>query len=198
MIRHKRWIEGVLLLPIILLFINMGTLFAQTSENYKIKKSVIDNGGVQSQSANNQLVDAVGQSSEVGTAVSENHSVSSGFFGDYKYSPTGVVEKSGAVQPEEFKLHQNYPNPFNPETSIEFQLPFISEVVLTIYNLQGHIVQRLVHTTISAGSHTVQWNGQNEAGRLAASGIYFYQIEIKPQESGQQSYVDIRKMLFLK
>ena len=111
---------------------------------------------------------------------------------------TAVDEIDNFIVPLTFKLNQNYPNPFNPETSIEFQLPFMSEVILDIYNLQVHVVRRLVHLTKSAGYHTVQWDGRDEAGLLVASGIYFYRIDIKPQDSGQQPYVDVRKMLLLK
>src|SRR5262245_39687911 len=55
---------------------------------------------------------------------------------------TGVKdsEQAGSV-PEDFELLQNYPNPFNPTTSIAFKIARVSEVNLSVYNLQGQKVR---------------------------------------------------------
>ncbi len=78
--KYKRWPGCVLLFSLILLFMDAGTVFGQSSANYKIKKFVIDKGGAPSQSANYQAVDAIGQPSPVTVANSANYSVASGFF----------------------------------------------------------------------------------------------------------------------
>lgn len=77
-------------------------------------------------------------------------------------------------------IAQSYPNPFNPETEISFTLPENSYVSLTIYNVQGQKVKRLVNEYQPAGTRRVVWNGRDEKGEGVASGIYFYRIEAGP------------------
>ncbi len=108
------------------------------------------------------------------------------------------VETASDNIPLGFALFENYPNPFNPETTIEYQLPQSAEVMLTIYDVQGHEVRRLVHGTKSAGYHSVQWDSRNELGKFVASGIYLYRIEVKSKVAGQRSYVNVKKMILMK
>ena len=70
----------------------------------------------------------------------------------------------------------NYPNPFNPETTINFNLPQDSKVVLDIYNLKGQRVKRLVSDNFVKGNHQVVWKGTNEASQDVTSGVYLYKI----------------------
>ena len=72
-----------------------------------------------------------------------------------------------AELPLEFYLAPSAPNPFNPSTRIAFGLPFSTEVELGVYNLQGQKIDELVHGTLPAGEHQLQW----QAGNLA-SGCY--------------------------
>lgn len=95
----------------------------------------------------------------------------------------------------EYSLRQNYPNPFNPATMIEYQLSLPSVVTLTIQNMVGQEIRRLIHETQPAGYYSVQWDGRDESGKLAASGMYLYRIEIKAE---QQSFRDCRKMLLIR
>ena len=111
---------------------------------------------------------------------------------------SAVTEAEDIVIPVEFKLCQNYPNPFNPETTIEYHLPGTSDVILTIYDLQGHQVRRLVNGTKSAGYHKIQWDGRSDSGQKSASGIYFCRIQAKPQYSGFHIYIGCKKMLLMK
>ena len=77
---HRRWIGGVLLVPLILIFIIAGTAYTQSSPNYRIIKSVIDQGGAPSHSSNHNLVDAVGQPSAIGPSGSASYRIAAGFF----------------------------------------------------------------------------------------------------------------------
>ncbi|MCC6476664.1 T9SS type A sorting domain-containing protein [bacterium] len=74
--------------------------------------------------------------------------------------------------PSEFMLLQNYPNPFNASTTIEFLLPEVSDVTLTLHNLLGEEVATLSSGVMSAGVHRVNF----DAGELS-SGIYFYRLQ---------------------
>ncbi|MBI2505580.1 MAG: T9SS type A sorting domain-containing protein [Candidatus Latescibacteria bacterium] len=74
-------------------------------------------------------------------------------------------------------LHQNYPNPFNPSTEIRFDLPTARDVKLTIYNQLGQSIRTLVDRRMKAGAYALKWDGTDNAGQGAASGVYFYSIE---------------------
>jgi len=83
-----------------------------------------------------------------------------------------TINNNGNYIPKQILLHQNYPNPFNPITSITFELPVDSDVLLSIYNLTGKKVRTLIHEIKEAGKHTIQLNGNN-----LSSGIYFYALD---------------------
>ncbi len=86
----------------------------------------------------------------------------------------------------DFRLNQNYPNPFNPNTIIDYQLPKISAVDLSIFNMIGEKVVTLVSEKQPAGNYKVEWNA------LAfASGIYVYKLKAGILEQS-------RKMLLLR
>lgn len=88
--------------------------------------------------------------------------------------------------PTAFALNQNYPNPFNPSTEIRFALPEAIHVQLTIYDVSGREVTRLVDRQMSAGFHAVTWDAEN-----LPSGIYLYRISAG-------SFSESRTMTFLK
>ena len=115
-------------------------------------------------------------------------------------SDTPIEDTNGDRKklPEEFKIFQNYPNPFNSGTRIEYHLPCNAVVNLTIYDLLGREVRRLVTETESAGLHYMQWDGLDNSGRSVVSGMYFYRIEVKENQLRQRSYVDMKKMLLIK
>jgi len=69
--------------------------------------------------------------------------------------------------PKVFALHQNYPNPFNPETIISYDVPVASHVTLSIFDVNGREVQRLVNGFEQPGRRFVTWTP-----RAVASGIY--------------------------
>lgn len=90
--------------------------------------------------------------------------------------PLQINIKKTAAMPGVFALHQNVPNPFNPSTEIRFDLASAEHVTLTVYNILGQEVVRLVDGNYPAGSHNVIWDGVDGDGRPAASGMYFYRI----------------------
>ncbi len=88
---------------------------------------------------------------------------------------------SSIILPSDITLSQNYPNPFNPETVIEFALPETESVKLEIFNLMGRTIATLVDGRENAGYHKVRWNGLNQNGMSASSGIYFYRLRAGDQ-----------------
>jgi len=93
--------------------------------------------------------------------------------------------------PAEYSLEQNYPNPFNPETTIEFSLPAPSHVKIQIYNMLGQRIRSLLDRHLEAGSMAVSWDGKNDDGDQAASGVYLYRIEAS-------SFTATRKLLLMR
>ena len=75
--------------------------------------------------------------------------------------------------PEFFVLGQNYPNPFNPTTRMVYELPKRSKVIIAVYNLVGQEVKLLVNDERDYGRYTLVWDGTDNLGRPAASGLYF-------------------------
>ena len=75
------------------------------------------------------------------------------------------------------KLTNNYPNPFNHITTISFTIDnFDKNTEITVYNLKGQEVKQLVSEQLSAGKHSVVWNGTDENGNNVPSGVYFYKF----------------------
>lgn len=87
---------------------------------------------------------------------------------------TGVSGNRSA--PSSFSLLQNYPNPFNPSTTIRIGLPEAADVTLVVYDLLGREVRTLVNGNLAAGDHEIVWNGINNAGSPAPTGVYFYRM----------------------
>jgi len=84
----------------------------------------------------------------------------------------GVRPLDPGVVPREFSLQQNAPNPFNPSTTITFALTRNGPVRLSVYDLVGREVRRLLDGSLNAGSYQVDFH----AGGLA-SGVYLYRLE---------------------
>ena len=80
--------------------------------------------------------------------------------------------------PVGFALSQNYPNPFNPETRIDFSLAAPGSAEIAVFNVLGHEIKKIHYRELSAGQHSVVWDGRNESGNPVASGIYFYRLTI--------------------
>jgi hypothetical protein len=76
-----------------------------------------------------------------------------------------------------FTLEQNYPNPFNPQTNITFSLKEDGFINLTIYDVLGKKVRTIVNEYKNAGEHSIVWDGINNNGLLAASGLYIYKLK---------------------
>jgi hypothetical protein len=95
------------------------------------------------------------------------------------------------VRPESFTLHQNYPNPFNPETTIEFDLDEPTRARLVVFNVMGQEVKTLLDRELTAGNHSVTWDGTDGTNRTVSSGIYLYRLETDLQ-------MQSRKMMLLK
>ncbi|MDP8200630.1 MAG: FlgD immunoglobulin-like domain containing protein [Candidatus Tenebribacter burtonii] len=73
---------------------------------------------------------------------------------------------------------QCYPNPFNPTTKISFSIPDDSKVKLTIYNIKGQKIKSLLNDQMTAGEHSIVWNGEDDSGTKVSSGVYLYKLHV--------------------
>ena len=101
------------------------------------------------------------------------------------------VEDGPSTVATDFALKQNYPNPFNPATQINYSVPTTGQVEILVYNALGQKIRSLVNEKVSAGHHTVKWDGTNEYGTAVSSGMYFYKIKA-------ENFSKTMKMMLLK
>jgi len=87
-------------------------------------------------------------------------------------SPTKVDNDNSS--PENFELYQNYPNPFNPSTKISYKINNPSQnITLSIYDVNGNLVEKLFDGVQSAGTHIINWNASKYS-----SGTYFCKLNL--------------------
>lgn len=101
--------------------------------------------------------------------------------------------------PDKYALRNNYPNPFNPMTTIEYDLLEESMVTLTIYDITGREVAKLVDRKAPAGCYKAIWDGKNKNGVMVSSGVYIYRIHARSSAGdGSSSFNQTRKMVFVR
>jgi hypothetical protein len=97
--------------------------------------------------------------------------------------------KSNNNIPEHYKLEQNLPNPFNPSTTISFEIPEDVNVTLTIYDVNGRVIEKpFQNNNLKAGLHRYIWNTDHKG---LSSGIYFYKLEAG-------NFSETKKMILMK
>ncbi len=128
-------------------------------------------------------VSAVYDDGDAETGLSDEASI---YGGEALKSGQISSEKVSDDLPMSYSLSSNYPNPFNPSTTIQFAIPEETSVRLTIFDVQGKEIERLVDRHLPAGYHRVSWHSQN-----APSGLYLYKLE-----AGE--YSNTKHMILLK
>ncbi len=88
--------------------------------------------------------------------------------------------------PKVFRLYQNFPNPFNPISKIKFDIPKLSHVKITIFDILGREVTTLINEVKEPGYYERIFDGT-----LYSSGVYFYRFE-------SDYFVDSKKMVLIK
>ena len=106
--------------------------------------------------------------------------------GSYRYSGWNIDDMEiwglkGDVTavgiPDGYRLSVgNHPNPFNPMTTISFVLEKDGHASVSVYDLKGRRVRVLIDGSLHAGPHSVPWDGMNDAGQRAGSGVYLVRV----------------------
>ncbi|RLC49771.1 MAG: hypothetical protein DRZ79_05425, partial [Candidatus Cloacimonadota bacterium] len=86
----------------------------------------------------------------------------------------------------------NHPNPFNLATTVKFSIQNDSNIELSIYNIKGQKIKTLAQNEFAKGNYSIVWDGDDEKGYSANSGIYFYKLNINDKIEA------VKKCLLLK
>ena len=110
--------------------------------------------------------------------------------------PLPITERNTQSEiPTRYSLYQNYPNPFNPTTTLRFDIPStgaeLVDTKLIIYNSLGQSIKKLYNENLSAGSYEIQWDGTNDFGKSAPTGIYFALFRA-------DGFTQLRKLVLIK
>jgi hypothetical protein len=83
----------------------------------------------------------------------------------------------GSGLPTALAIGSIAPNPFNPRTTVQFDVPRDARVSLRVYDLRGRLIAEPYAGNLTAGRHTVEWDGQDRGGRAAPTGIYLMRLD---------------------
>ena len=103
----------------------------------------------------------------------------------------GLTTENILPVPIDYMLHQNYPNPFNPRTVIQYEIPIQGRVAITIFDILGREVVKLVDAVRRPGYKAVTWDGKNKSGLPVVAGLYFYQLQAP-------TYIHTKKMVLVR
>ena len=116
----------------------------------------------------------------------------------YKISTKNRILSSGSQVltfspiPDNFELSPAFPNPFNPITTVKYALPVESNIVLSVYDIQGKLVTYLKNELKSAGYHEEIWDATRHA-----SGMYFIRMNVYNSEHRLQ-FNKMQKIILVK
>lgn len=159
----------------------------KTANKYILEKSVSGSTFTEIYS-----VDTDNESDKIYSFIDEQELIS-----EITYYRIKTVKKDGAIfisnqlkvgqgYNASFNLIQNYPNPFNPKTSIEIDLFIDTDVSITVYNLEGKLIQTIFNGFLVKGNHKFDFDAS-----VLSSGIYLYKVSTPVS-------VQVKKMLLAK
>lgn len=79
------------------------------------------------------------------------------------------------------QLLGQYPNPFNSQTNFNFIVGaknHYQRVQLKIYNIVGQLINTVIDEELPAGNYSKVWTGLDRNGKVVASGVYLYSLQI--------------------
>jgi hypothetical protein len=126
-----------------------------------------------------QIFDSIGYTVQAVSAID----IKSGQSNQVLYGEAGGWGNQTIAEqiPDEFNIHSNYPNPFNPTSTIRYDVPEASAVLIEVYNMLGQRVAVLVDQQMQPGYHEVVFDASsfasgNYIARFVATGSSDKQI----------------------
>ncbi|MCE9626639.1 MAG: hypothetical protein K8R56_01835 [Candidatus Eisenbacteria bacterium] len=71
-----------------------------------------------------------------------------------------------------------WPNPFARRTSVKLAVPRAAQGSVRVYDVQGKEVATLAEGAFEPGERTIEWDGRDAAGGVAAPGLYFVAAQV--------------------
>ena len=102
-----------------------------------------------------------------------------------------ILQKKSGMVPLTYSVTPAHPNPFNPETMIQFTLPEVTSLTVTVHDILGRQVTELMQGELEPGHHSLKWNGTDDHRNSVSAGVYFLHIN-------SADYTDFIKLILLK
>ena len=153
---------------------------APASAQYGLSRYTIDGGGVSFATGGTySLGGTIGQP-DAGVLSGGSYVLLGGFW--LGGAAVVAVEEPGESEPTlelpaAFQMYPPAPNPSARHTTIAFDMPSERAVRLLVHDAVGRLVRTLVDGPVPAGRHRITWDGADDAGHQAATGIYFVRFE---------------------
>ncbi len=106
------------------------------------------------------------------------------------FTPSSVEKTNGLVSSN--GISKSFPNPFVQNTNIEFEVGYLSDVKIEIFNSNGVLVNVLVNQKMDYGTYKTTWNGTSVEGMMMPSGSYYAIMSINGKNAGSKSIVIAR------
>ena len=95
----------------------------------------------------------------------------------HDYVQTTNIDNGHFEPPTYFSVKPNYPNPFNPSTVIDIETIEASDLMVSVFDAKGRMVNNLVNSYLEAGRYSVKWNGMDASGMSMPTGVYFIRVQ---------------------
>jgi hypothetical protein len=110
------------------------------------------------------------------------------YYGDCPIGCYVSVEEPTSAARVVTLLGKAFPNPVNATATIRYTVGRSGRVTLKIFDASGRVVRTLVNAEQKARPepYEVVWDGRNDSGKQATSGVYFYQLETLDHRSAKK------------
>ena len=88
-----------------------------------------------------------------------------------------------------FGIRTTAPSPTRGSMTVGFAIPREGATRLAVYDASGKLVRTLVDGTLSAGPHTITWDGYAQSGRKLPAGAYFLKLSAEGQSTSRKVIV---------
>ena len=94
------------------------------------------------------------------------------------YGAIGSLASSAPVAgPATTRLDRAWPNPFSARSTVRFTLASATRARLTVYDVSGRAVRRLMDHAVTPGAYSAEWDGHDASGASVPGGVYFLRLE---------------------
>ncbi len=100
---------------------------------------------------------------------------------------TGI--NNGSLNEYSFIILNNNGTPSGSPVIISYSVPARSYVSISVYNMQGQLVRSLISSHHNTGNYETEWDGKDDSGNSAGSGVYFYIFTTKDYYNVQKGFL---------